>query len=175
MDNTEKTLQLPKKTFLFVGMLFALVGIAVLIGALVFTTSHVSKLNSFKRVQATVVEWQYKGTSDNGNSMYSEVVEYSVDGKTYTAVNNSSSNSPNRIGSKMEIAYNPEHPEEYIFVSSNTILIIVLFAIGVLFPLAGISLVVKYVKDYRGFKRAQAEMYDDGQDCNEEESSEADA
>lgn len=160
MAQKEKTLVMPRKTFMFVGLLFAVIGIAVLIGAITVTAKHVSKLNSFTRIQATVVDWKYAGTSDNGDSMYSEIVEYSVNGKTYTAVNDSSSNVPNRIGSKMEIAYNPAHPEECVFVSSNTLLIIVLFVIGVLFPVCGISLIAKYAKDYKNFKRAQAETYD---------------
>ncbi|MDE7330357.1 MAG: ribosome biogenesis GTP-binding protein YihA/YsxC, partial [Clostridia bacterium] len=52
-------------------------------------------------------------------TLYAEVVAYEVDGVTYTAQNNSSSNVPKSVGSVMTVAYDPQNPKICFFPSSN--------------------------------------------------------
>ena len=71
---------------------------------------------------------------------------YAVNGKDFRATNTVSSSSPKSIGSKMEIAYNPDDPSQCIFVKSTYLITILLFAIGGIASVIGIIMVFLDIK-----------------------------
>lgn len=126
-------------------------GIVFLIIAMVFFISTKHKLDSWTRIEAKVVKWErYEKKDSDGDwvVMYSEIVEYEADGKIYTATNTASSNIRPTIGTTRTIAYDPESPETCIFVSDNYLLCIILFVLGGIITVSGISFFLRssYVK-----------------------------
>ena len=108
--------------------------VALLIGAGIFafgvyyTINTRSKIDEYIEASAYVIGYEKK--YDDDGVLYSEIVEYYVGDERYTAQNSMSSNAPQRIGSEMQIAYNPANPSECIFVGSENLLYIFLFVFG---------------------------------------------
>lgn len=107
----------------WIGLVGLLIGVGVLLSVGIwFLTVTVIRDNRYIRTEATVVEIatvRVHHRRGGNRYLYAEVVEYTVNGYTYRAQNNSSSNMPKEIGSKMTIAYDPKNPENCFFPSSN--------------------------------------------------------
>ncbi|MDE6558131.1 MAG: DUF3592 domain-containing protein [Clostridia bacterium] len=108
--------------------------IAVLIGLGVFSygiyrsVNGKSKLDNYIEISAYVID--YAEVTNDDETLYAEIVQYYVNGVSYTAKNTMSSSDPKRIGSVMKIAFNPENPEDCIFVSTEKWLKVFLYVFG---------------------------------------------
>ena len=135
----------------WIAFIMILLGVGVLAFASYYTVATRKKLNRYVEISAVVIDYKetISETDDSYHILYAEIVQYQVDGVTYTATNSASSNSPKRKGSTLKIAYNPDDPADCIFVSSSNILVIVLFVLGAGFSAIGILFAVRLVKTLR--------------------------
>ncbi|MDE6373330.1 MAG: DUF3592 domain-containing protein, partial [Clostridia bacterium] len=105
----------------------AIVALAIASGLWIFsiyyTVSTCRRISAYTHINATVIDHAIvDGSYHNGHfsgSTLAPIVEYTVDGKKYVAQDTMSSNIGKKIGSKREIAYNPDNPEECLFVKSQ--------------------------------------------------------
>ncbi|MDE7191117.1 MAG: hypothetical protein K2O35_01395 [Clostridia bacterium] len=94
---------------------------------------NVSKTEGFVKTEAVVVDYKEKTDYDvdrGYETMYCEIVEYTVDGQTYRASNSVWTNVPEDIGKKIDIAYDPDMPSNCVFVKSSYIFPMICFAIA---------------------------------------------
>ena len=87
-----------------------------------------SKYDNYIEISAYVID--YAEVTSDEDTLYAEIVQYYVDGVSYTAKNTMASSSPKRRGSAMKIAFNPNNPAECIFVSTEKWLKVFLFVFG---------------------------------------------
>lgn len=127
-------------------LIIFVVGFAFIGGGLWNLISKQTKIDGYVKIEAYVQDYKESVSShydDNGfyheTTTYAEIVSYYVDGKVYFATNNVSSSSPKRIGSKIEIAYDPQDPSDCIFVNSTYQLTIILMCVG------GISFIIGFI------------------------------
>ncbi len=129
----------------------------ILLGAFIFsfgiyyTVTDRAKLKNYTEMTAVVVDYEERRShnSDNHHTTYTyaEVVEYSVNGVTYKAVNNASSTSPKKLGSAMKIAINPDDPSDCVFVNSQKWTYVFLFVFGAAIVVFGSVLMGYLVKN----------------------------
>lgn len=128
---------------ILMGLLCLLVGIGLI-------SFGIKKMNDFKEKNKTYIETiakvvDYKDDFDSdGDRMQAEIVEYTVNGETYRATSPDSSTDPDALGSEVKIKYNPNNPEEVIWVGDNTH--IILFIVGGVFALVGLFILVSHRK-----------------------------
>ena len=122
------------------GLIFAIVGIALLCFAVSSIKTYNEKNETFVETTSRVVDYKY-----NDERLQAIVVEYVVDGQTYQKVSNSYSNMPKSIGTEVSIRYNPNNQQEAIWTSDSTN--IVLPIVGVVFILAGVIVVISSIKN----------------------------
>lgn len=79
------------------------------------------KLGEYTHIQAVVTDKKIvPGTGADHYSTVASVVEFEVDGVTYTIKDRvSSTSNPDRIGTEVEIACNPNDPNDCLFVKSE--------------------------------------------------------
>lgn len=79
------------------------------------------KLDEYTHIQAVVTDKVIvPGTGADHYSTVASVIEFEVDGVTYTIKNRvSSTGNPDKVGEKIEIAYNPNDPNDCLFVKSE--------------------------------------------------------
>ncbi|MDD2625167.1 MAG: DUF3592 domain-containing protein [Tenericutes bacterium] len=115
---------------IIMGIIFIIFGIAIILPTINHIKTHRVKNSNYFETKGEIVDYTSEGSSDH----YSYVVEYEVDGKTYTIVS-----SPiffkKKIGSNVGIKYNPDNPEDAIFENENSLItlpggIIVFIACG---------------------------------------------
>lgn len=121
------------------GLLFVIVGVGLGIFAANSISSYNEKDSAFVETVAEVIQYKY-----NSDGLRAIVVEYEVDGNTYTKVSNSYSSSPKSIGTEVGIKYDPINPSDAIWSSDSTNVIMPIFSI--IFITAGIFVIVLAVK-----------------------------
>lgn len=121
------------------GLIFAVVGIGLLFFSIKTITSYNEKNSTYTQLTAEVTDY---ATDDEG--LKAIIVEYQVNGNTYTKTSNAYSNTPKSIGTKVDIKYNPSSPSDAIWVSDSTNIVMPLF--GGVFTLVGIIVVVMSAK-----------------------------
>ncbi|MDE7439501.1 MAG: ribosome biogenesis GTP-binding protein YihA/YsxC [Clostridia bacterium] len=135
----------------WVGVIGLVIGIGMLVFAIWYLTDTLTKDDKYIRIEATVVEIATVRTHDSEHGgykyLYAEVVEYTVDGKTYRKQNNSSSTHPKKVGSKMTVAYDPQNPKNCFFPSSNYTVSVLMFVLSAGFTAAGASCLSIEVKE----------------------------
>ncbi len=140
-----------KKTWT-VYLLIFVVAFAFIGGRIWNLISRQTKIDGYVKTLATVVDYKVSVERKHDDfgyyevKSYAEIVTYAVNGKDYRATNTVSSSSPKSIGSKMEIAYNPDDPSQCIFVKSTYLITILLFAIGGIASVIGIIMVFLDIK-----------------------------
>ena len=141
------------KIYLVIAIVAIIIGLGVIAGGIVYTTNTSEKTSSYVKTDATVIDFAEVRSlnHDRGYSTiyYSEIVEYTVNGQTYTAQNTAASSSPKSNGSKIKIKYNPDNPEECVFVETTVVAPIILFVIGSVFFIVGIVLLRYFIKDQK--------------------------
>lgn len=124
-------------------VLFGLIFIVVGAGLLFFS---IKTINEYKEKDAKFIETTSKVVAYDRNSddLEAIIVEYVVDGQTYTMTSNTYSTNPKDIGESVSIKYNPEDPSDAIWTNDSTN--IVLPIASVVFMLAGVVIIVTGVK-----------------------------
>ena len=112
---------------------------------LFFAGNHfVNSTEGFVKTEGYVVDYHETWDRDNGY-MYSEIVEYIVNGQTYVKSSTSSSTIPKPIGSKMTVEYNPRNPKDSVVGSASRNIMI--YVIGGIFGIVGFFILIKGIKD----------------------------
>ena len=127
----------PKKLFLF--------GAGTLIAAIVllfFSYKQYDETKDYKKISGIVVD--YDSRYSDGSTLYAEVVEYAVDGRTYECVCNSYSSIPKSIGDKATVKYNEKNPSKCQV--DQKAWDIIMFAVGVIFAVVSGVLWFKFLK-----------------------------
>ena len=122
------------------GLIFAIVGIALLCFAVSSIKTYNEKNETFVETTSRVVDYKY-----NDEGLQAIVVEYVVDGQTYQKVSNSYSNMPKSIGTEVSIKYNPNNPQDAIWTLDSTNIILPI--VGVVFTLVGVIVVISSIKN----------------------------
>ena len=141
------------KIYLVIAIVAIIIGLGVIAGGIAYITNTIEKTDSYVKTDSTVIDFaevRVHDTRHGGYSiLYSEIVEYTVNGQTYTAQNTAASSSPKSNGSKIKIKYNPDNPEECVFVETTVASPIILFIIGFGFSIVGIVLLRYFIKDQK--------------------------
>ncbi len=137
----------------------SIVGLSIAAGLLAFsiyyTVTKSRELSAYTHINATVIDNELvKGHYVHGHnytgSTLALVVEYTVDGVKYVAQDNMSTNMGKKIGSILEIAYNPDDPADCLFVKSEKSCFAFLFSFTALWTAAATAIAVVFVQ---GLKR----------------------
>ena len=143
----------PKKIANLVCTIVFTVGI-LLIGAYFKTNSDESKRSeNFISTFATVVDHDERISSSTNRSntsrsrVYGIIVEYEVDGTTYTRTSNLYTDRPKAIGEQVEIKYNPDSPADMIWLENNGLILFLI--IGAAFVVVSIIISTALKKAYR--------------------------
>jgi len=143
----------PKRIANLVCTIVFTVGI-LLIGAYFKTNSDESKRSeNFISTFATVVDHDERISSSTNRSntsrsrVYGIIVEYEVDGTTYTRTSNLYTDRPKAIGEQVEIKYNPDSPADMIWLENNGLILFLI--IGAAFVVVSIIISIAFKKAYR--------------------------
>ena len=117
------------------GLIFTIIGIAILCFASSSINTYNEKNATFTETTSKVVDYKY---DDDG--LQAIIVEYVVNGRTYQKVSNSYSNMPKSIGTEVSIKYNPNDPQDIIWTSDSTNIILPI--VGITFTLIGIAILI---------------------------------
>lgn len=137
------------------GLIFTLCGVALLFYS--FQTIKTYKEKDAKYIEVTAEVVDYK---ENSEGLLAIVAEYEVDGEKYSKTGSTFSNSPQSIGSKVAIKYNPINPKDAIWKNDSTNLVLPLVSTG--FTLVGLLI---FITGILGFKKKN--KIDDSDDINE--------
>lgn len=121
------------------GLIFVIVGIALLCFAVSSIKTYNEKNETFVETTSKVVDYKY-----NDEGLQAIVVEYVVNGQTYQKVSNSYSNMPKSIGTEVSVKYNPNNPQDAIWTSDSTNIVLPIF--GAVFTLVGVIVVISSIK-----------------------------
>lgn len=121
------------------GLIFVIVGIALLCFAVSSIKTYNEKNETFVETTSKVVDYKY-----NDEGLQAIVVEYIVNGQTYQKVSNSYSNMPKSIGTEISVKYNPNNPQDAIWTSDSTNIILPIF--GAVFTLVGVIVIISSIK-----------------------------
>ncbi|MGN1371957.1 MAG: DUF3592 domain-containing protein [Candidatus Coprovivens sp.] len=135
------------------GLIFFVVGIALLYFSFLTIKTYSEKNKTFVEITSKVVDYV---SDDEG--LQAIVVEYEVDGQTYQKVSNVYSSMPKSIGTEVSIKYNPSNPQDAIWASDSTNIFLPLIA--VMFTLAGIFIMVSSIKNGKKQKILDTQVFE---------------
>lgn len=147
-----------KKGGIIGSIIVIILGVGLILGAYLYQRSTTEKSDGWIHTVATVVDYEQRRDYDSDGNldyMYREIIEYVVNGITYRKTSNVSSNIRPSIGSTREIAYNPNNPNDCIFVSANNMMCIVFYAVGALFAAVGVFAFVYTLIKYGGKRESE--------------------
>lgn len=132
-------------------LVFLAIGVALVIYASVHAVIVSRKLAEYTHIQATVSDKVLVDSSGSDSvSTVASVVEFEVDGVTYRVKNRiSSSSNADRKGGTVEIAYNPDNPNDCLFVESEKTWFVMLLAFSGVFLFVGAAFTVMLVRDLK--------------------------
>ncbi len=133
------------------GSIFLIIGVSLLAFSYFHIQDYQRKSQTYVSTTAYVVDYQENSSDD----LVAIIVEYVVDGQTYRKTSNVYSNTPRSIGTHLSIKYDPNNPKNMIWGTDSTN--IILPAVGVMFILGGIIIIVSGVK---GISRESNTEYD---------------
>ena len=127
----------------------------MVVGGALAVNKNPQKLKAYTHVYALVVDYKVSEHRDEDGFTYytyAEIVEYTVDGRVYNKTNPVSTNAGyQKIGSYIDIAYNPQNPNDCVFnTKSNKTGYIVLIGLGVAFFLGSCAMLFGYFRGRRG-------------------------
>ena len=135
------------------GLIFVIVGIALLCFAVSSIKTYNEKNETFVETTSKVVDYKY-----NDEGLQAIVVEYVVDGQTYRKVSNSYSNMPKSIGTEVSVKYNLSNPQDVIWISDSTNIILPIF--GAVFTLVGAIVVISSIKKGKTQKMIEDQAFE---------------
>lgn len=104
-----------------------------------------NKYSKYIETQGKVVD--YKEDTSSGTTLYAPVIQYTVNGQDYTICGNEYNTYPANIGTTQRVKYNPDNPQDAIWVRSNNTANLTLICVGAVFILiaiVGIILKLRY-------------------------------
>lgn len=101
---------------ILIGLLFSGVGFYLLNLSFDMLKTYKEKDETFISYEAVVVDYDY----DESDGLAAIIVEYKVDGVVYKQVSNAYSSTPENLGTKVGIKYNPEDPNDFIWEKDGT-------------------------------------------------------
>ena len=125
---------------LFLCVVTFVIGLAIIL----FVNYRSNSEKNFIETSGIVVDYYVTYDYDSGY-LYSEIVEFYVDGKKYIAQVDSSSSIPKHIGASMDVKYNPSNPNDVRVGGKRED--IILYGIGGVFFVAGFLCVISCLKD----------------------------
>ncbi len=138
------------KRNILAGILFLCIGVGLIAGSLIYKQSTDKKLAAWPHANAVVVDYDTEYKRDNNGDreiMYTEILEFEVDGKTYRVKSTSSSNIRPLLGTTREIAYDPVNPKNFVEKSTASIALIIFIIVGAAFAVGGpVLIVTSFVK-----------------------------
>ena len=150
----------PQKGYLaFIIIVLCLgLGLTVAMSILFKTTSD--KLKTYIVTTGTVIDYDVSTRRDeewHTIHLFAEIAQFEADGETFTVTNSiSSSAGVKKIGESVKIAYNPENPNDCIFLTSNNNAgLIVAIVLGVGFTIAALAMLAGYIIQYQAYKNRQ--------------------
>lgn len=141
---------------------FLCLGLGLVIGISIYSATISAKLKNFIITTGTVIDYKVTTSwtnSDHGagpsQEAYAEIAEFEINGTIYTATNSISSTSGvKNIGDTVQIAYNPENPNDCIFITpNNKLALIIAFSIGIVFFIAAGCMLFGYCVRYKEWKK----------------------
>ena len=145
-----------RSTLIWVGLLTFIIGSALLVFFGINLMSYLEKEETYVPTTGVVVGFdsKYVFRTDSGYVAFAPIVEYVVDGKTYSAVHKIYSNLPSYyIGETIELIYNPNDPEDVLFNFWSSHWIELVIGIG----FAGLGLIVTFGGLFRYKKYANSQ------------------
>lgn len=124
---------------LIVGAILLIIGIGLIILSYNTITTYNEKNKTYVETTAQVVDYAY-----DSEGLQAIIVEYQVNSKSYRKTSNSYSNMPSSIGTTVSIKYNPNNPQDAIWTTDSTN--IVLPIVAVVITLVGILAVIFSLK-----------------------------
>ena len=121
------------------GLIFVVVGACLLFFSVKTISEYKEKNAKFTETSSIVVDYDR-----NSDGLEAIIVEYVVDGQTYTMTSNTYSSNPKDLGESVSIKYNPEDPSDAIWTNDSTN--IVLPIASVVFMVVGIVIMVSGIK-----------------------------
>lgn len=115
-------------------VIFMVIGFAMAIGGIVMTVDRKHKDSYYGTATGKITDISHHTDSD-GDDMYAAVYTYYVDDIEYTFTDDTSSSARPYIGKRVDIRYNPEHPE-IAYVGGRVWMGVILLGMGILFVLA---------------------------------------
>ncbi|MDR0846192.1 MAG: DUF3592 domain-containing protein [Lactobacillales bacterium] len=107
-------------------------GLAMLVGGIFWRARHLRKCKYFTSIIGQVIDQQRLNGGKDSDS-FREVITYYVDDFRYVYISQSSSYWPREVGTRVELLYNPENPQEAILPKPNA---------GLLFIVLGFFLTI---------------------------------
>ena len=115
-------------------VIFMVIGFAMAIGGIVMTVDRKHKDSYYGTATGKITDISHHKDSD-GDDIYAAVYTYYVDDIEYTFTDDTSSSARPSIGKRVDIRYNPEHPE-IAYVGGRVWMGVILLGMGILFVLA---------------------------------------
>ncbi len=132
----EKGANSEKNSGILVLVMFMIIGLAMAICGIVMTVDRKQKDSYYGTVTGKITDVSHYTNSD-GDDMYAALYTYYVDDIEYTFTDDTSSSSRPNIGKRVDIRYNPAHPE-IAYVGGRVWIGVILLGMGILFVLATI-------------------------------------
>ncbi|MDE7070802.1 MAG: DUF3592 domain-containing protein [Clostridia bacterium] len=137
--------------------LLSVMVVALAVIGIVVVVNNQNKTKGYVRVKAVVVDYRERFDYDDYEMMYSEIVEYEVDGFTYLGYNDVWTNVPKGIGKEIEIAYDPANPARCVFVKSQNFMAIICFSIS---GISLLALILQVIMDMRAKRKSNDGYYE---------------
>ena len=115
-------------------VIFMVIGFAMAIGGIVMTVDRKHKDSYYGTATGKITDISHHKDSD-GDDIYAAVYTYYVDDIEYTFTDDTSSSARPSIGKRVDIRYNPEHPE-IAYIGGKVCMGVILLGMGILFVLA---------------------------------------
>ena len=141
----------PQNIFLIIAIVAMTIALGLIAGGIAYAVVTANKTRDYVKTDAIVTDIVEVRVTDHNHggkkTLYSEIVEYTVDGQTYSKQNTSASSLPKSKGSKITILYNADNPDDCVFKETTIANPVILIVLGVAFGIAGIALLRYYIKD----------------------------
>lgn len=133
-----------------IGCIVLFISIASICGGAYMYVQNDMAYESYVKTDAVIVDYDTQTRYKDGviKEYYYAIMKYNADGQTYT-VTSSRSTDPVKIGTVVEIFYNPDDPEDIVVPESNNRSAIILFVFGSIALLVGSILVICGIKARR--------------------------
>lgn len=129
-------------TKFFIGLI--IIAIAAAVGFFIYSSEN--KTKDYIETSGYVIDYLDQWDSSGNQYMYTEIIEYTVDGKVYECTSGSSSNIPLPYGSRVTVYYNPINPG--VAVVNQKAKNILVYVICGIFCVTGLGVMCSGIKGF---------------------------